>query len=105
MPLPLSGFQIDADQTLAEQIVARPVAAVKIARRRFDWQVNQPELLVDGDLGPYARVAGVFGGAVQPGIVAELAFLRDGVEDPESLAGAHVKPSHIALVVALAAAG
>src|SRR6266478_185199 len=105
VPLPLPGFQIYTDQTFAEQIVSRPVAPVKITCRGFDWQVNQPELLVHGDLGPHARVAGVFGRAVQPGVVAELAFLGDGVKYPETFARAHVEPAHVTFIVAHAAGG
>src|SRR5690242_17057594 len=76
------------------------MAAVEIASRRLHRKVNQAQLLVCRHLRPHSRVAGVFGGAVQPGVVAEFAFLGNCVEDPQALAGAHIKPAHIALVVA-----
>ena len=44
VPLPLAGLQIDADQAVAEQIVARPLAAVVIRGRRLHRQINQPEI-------------------------------------------------------------
>jgi hypothetical protein len=36
---------------------------------------------------------------VQPGVVAEFARRRDGVEDPQPLAGPHVEAAHVALDV------
>ena len=39
--------EIDAHQALAEQVVAGPLAAVEVRRRRLDRQVDQAELLVD----------------------------------------------------------
>ncbi len=76
------------------------MAAVVVAGGRFDGQVDQAELFVDGDLRPDAGVAGVLGRAVEPGIVAEFAFDRNGVEDPEALAGADVEAADVAFVVA-----
>ena len=57
VPLALAGLQIDADEALGEQVVAGPVAAVEVRRRRLDRQVDEAELLVDGDLRPDAGVA------------------------------------------------
>src|SRR5207249_8652864 len=78
---------------------ALTVASVKVASRRLDRKVDQPEPLIHADLGPDARVAGVFRRTVQPGVVAELALLRDSMEDPQPLAGAHVVPTDVALIV------
>src|ERR1035438_4935049 len=96
----LTGFEIYAAQRFAEQVGARTVAAVVIAGGRFDRQVDQAELLIHGDLRPDAGVAGVVGGTVFPAVVAQFVLERDGVEDPESLAGAHVEAAHVAFVVA-----
>src|SRR5256885_8645169 len=79
------------------------MAAVKIAGGRFDGQIDKAELFVDGDLRPYASVAGVFGRAFFPCVVAELAFFRDGMKNPETLAGANVEAANVSLIVAHAA--
>src|SRR5690242_759230 len=103
MPFALAGFQIDADKRFAEEIVAGTMAAVKIAGWRFDWQIDKAELLVDGDLRPDACVAGVFGGAFFPSVVAELAFFRDRVKNPETFAGTDVEAANVSFIVVHAA--
>ena len=87
VPEALAGLQIDGDEALAEQIVAGPMAAEVVAGRNLDRQVRDAELFVDGHLRPDAGVAGVGPRVLQPRVVAELAGLRNGVEDPEPLAG------------------
>src|SRR5262249_35494209 len=97
-----AGVEIHGEQRLAEQPVARPVRAVVVAGRLLDREIDRLELLVDGDLRPDARIARVLGRAAQPALGAELAGLRDGVEDPEPLARAHVVAADEALHVARA---
>ena len=41
-------------------------------------------------------------GSFEPRVGAEFARLRNRVEDPEPLAGAHVEPAHVPLLVGLA---
>src|SRR5439155_27373001 len=53
-------------------------------------------------LSPDSGVAGVGPGVLLPGVDSELARPRDGVEDPEPLAGADVESAHVALDVFLA---
>src|SRR5471032_882036 len=100
MPLALSGLQVDADQAFAKEVVAGAMAAIIIAGGGFNGKIHQAELFVHRDLAPDAGVAGILGRALLPGVVAELAFLGDGVEDPQALAGADVESAHVALVVA-----
>src|SRR6476620_7525442 len=79
------------------------MAAVKVAGWRFNGQIDKAELLVDGDLRPDAGIAGVFGGAFFPGVVAEFAFFWNGVKNPEALTGANVEAANLSLIVAHAA--
>ena len=96
MPLPLAGPGVQRDQTLGEQVVAAPVAAVPVVRRRRHRQVDEAELVVAAHHRPHVRVPGVLPGAVEPRLVAELAGLRNRVEDPAHLAGAHVVAADVA---------
>ena len=80
VPLALPGLQVDGDETLGEQVVAGPVPAVEVRRRRLDRQVGEAELFVDADLRPDAGVAVVRPRVLFPGVVAELARARNGVE-------------------------
>ena len=100
VPLPLAGLDIERDEALVEQRVARPVAAVIIARRHFDGQVDQAELEVRAHLRPHAHVAVLQGRFILPGVVAKLAGLRNRVENPQPLARLHVEAAHVALRVA-----
>ena len=90
VPHPLAGVGVEADDALREQVVAEPVAAVEVVRRRRDRQVDVAKFLVDRHHVPDVRVAAVLPGVVLPCVDAVLALLRNRVEDPLHLAGAHV---------------
>ena len=99
MPLLCARLEIEADEAFAVEIVAGTVAAVVVAGRRLDGQIDEAELFVHRHLAPYAGVAGVLGGAVEPRLVAGLALFRNRVEGPETLAGADVEAADVAFVV------
>ena len=90
VPDPLAGLGVQADQRVREQVVAGAVPAVVVGHRRADRQVDRAELRVGAHVRPDVRPAGPFPRLVAPGLVAELARLRNRVEDPLHLAGAHV---------------
>ena len=90
VPLALPGLAVDRDDALGVQVVAEPVAAVEIVRRRADGQVGGPGLLVDRDHRPDVRVAAVAPGTVLPGFDAEFILLGNGVKDPGQIAGRDV---------------
>ena len=73
VPDALAGARVEADQAIGEEIVAGAVAAVEIAGRRLDRDVDVAEFLVGAQRRPGAGVAGVLPGVVLPGLVAELA--------------------------------
>ena len=99
MPQTFACPELDGDDAFAEQVVAGPIPAVIVAGRHLDRQVRDPELFIDGDLRPDARVARVGGGLVLPCVRAELAGARDGVEGPEPLARPHVEAADVSLDV------
>src|SRR5215510_1228779 len=71
------------------------MAAVVVAGRQFDRQVRHAELLVDADLTPDAGIAGVRPRVALPRVVAKFAWRRNGVEDPEALAGSDVEAANV----------
>ena len=73
--------------------------AVEIARRALDGKIHVAKLFVGRQRRPRAGVPGVGPGIVQPGVVAELAGLRNRVEGPQPLARAHVPAADEALRV------
>ena len=90
VPDPLAGPGVDADQALRVQVVAVSVPAVLVVRGGRCRQVDVVELRVVRHPVPHVGVAGVLCRAVQPGLIACLVLLRDGVERPELPARAHV---------------
>src|SRR6188472_960505 len=105
VPFALSGFQIDTDDALGEEVVAWTMAAIVVGRRRFNWEVDEAGLLVDGDLRPHAGVAGLGPRLVLPRVVAEFAWPRNRVERPQQLAAAHIERAHQALGVVVGVDG
>src|SRR5580693_10008056 len=91
MPLAHAGLQVDADQALAIEIVARTLAAIVIRSGRFHRQIHQARLRIGRDLRPHASVAVVIGRAVLPSVIAKLALPWNGVEGPAQFAGSNVE--------------
>ena len=102
VPNALAGLHVEADEALSEQVVARPVSAIIIVRRRRQREVDVPELLVAARRRPHVGVPrvlprrAVLVEAGQPCLVTRLALARDRVENPELLAGPHVVAAHVA---------
>jgi hypothetical protein len=94
MPLALTGSEVDADQAVTEQVVARAVAAVIIRRGVFDGQVDQAQFLIHGHLGPDTGVAVGGPGTVLPSVVAEFTRTWNRVESPQKFAGVYVERAH-----------
>jgi hypothetical protein len=98
MPDALARPHVDGNQAVAEQVVAVALAAVHVARRTFDGQIDEAELRIGGHRTPHAGVTRVLGRARrEPRVVTELAFLRDRMERPQELARARVESAHIEL--------
>src|SRR5437870_13798456 len=72
------------------------MAAVVVACRHFNREVDQPELFVHANLPPDAGVARVGPGIVLPGFVSVLVGKRNGMENPEALAGPCVECADVA---------
>src|SRR5579864_3049305 len=100
-PLPLPGFQIDAHQAFAKQIVTRSVAAVIVRSGRLDREIDQAQIFIHGDLVPDTRVAVVGPRSIQPSVVAELAFPGDGVELPDLFPGPDIKRANQTLGIVM----
>src|SRR4029434_7461475 len=82
MPFSLARLEIDCHETLPKEIVSWAVSAVVVGGRSFNWEVNQSELFVDGDLSPNSRIAIDGPRTVLPGFTAKLARSRDRIESP-----------------------
>src|SRR5436190_24285836 len=90
VPPAFAGLDLEGDETLVEERVARPVAAVVIAGRHFDADVDETELQVGAELRPGAGVAVSRRGILEPRVVAVLTGRGNRVEDPQPPAGFHV---------------
>src|SRR5262249_32957167 len=87
-------LDVDGDQAVTEQIVARTMTAVEIRSGIFDRQIGDPRIFVDRDLRPHAGVAVHGPRIVLPGVVAELTRPGNRVEGPEQLARADIESTH-----------
>src|SRR5262245_7223233 len=99
VPLAPAGFEIDGYETVGEEIVAGPMAAVEIRGRRFNRQVHEAELFVNGHLIPDAYVAIEGPGVFLPRVVPEFPGPWNRVERPDLSTAADVERLHEALRV------
>src|SRR5215831_12410449 len=99
VPFALTGFQIDTDQTLAEQIVAGAMPSIEIGRRGFDGKIDKPQFFIYGNLSPDAGVAVGRPGIILPCVVAELSRLGNCVEGPQHFARTHIEGADLAFAV------
>ncbi len=81
---------IERQQTIAEQILALPVTTVKIKRRRAQRNVYRTFLLIKTHACPATHATGLFIGFFIPGIITELARLRNGMKGPGNFTGAYI---------------
>ena len=101
VPLQLTGVDVQANDAVAIEIVARTGAAVGVVGRIFDGHINQARFAVHGHGRPGAGVAVEVSRVLFPAFIAGLALLRDVVEDPEHLAGLGIERAGQALGVVL----
>ena len=96
VPHALAGLRVERHQRLGEQVGAGPMAAVEVVGRRAERQVDVAELFVGRHVRPHVGAAGVGPRIVAPRLVAELALLRNRMNRPQPLAGAHVEAADVA---------
>ena len=73
-----------------------PVGAVVVVGRRAGGEVGDAALGIDADLTPDIGAADVLVGLLRPGVVAELARMRNRTEAPDFLAGDDVVGADVA---------
>ncbi len=96
MPQALAGTRVEGHERGAEEVRARPVGAIVVVGRRPGREVGDPARGVDRNLSPRVRAADVLVGVLRPGVVAELARMRDRSEPPDFLAGDDVVGAKVA---------
>ena len=90
VPQSLTGRGIHGDEALGKQVVAQPMPAVPVVRRRADRQIDDSEFEVGAHDGPHVGVAGVGPGVILPRLDAVLVSLRNRVESPHLLTGTDI---------------
>ena len=91
MPDPLAGRRVEGEQGVGEEVGAHAVAAVEVGGGRAGGDEHQPPLVVHRHARPVVGGADAEPRVRRPGVVAVLAGMRDGAEDPPDLAGAGVE--------------
>ena len=95
VPDALAGRGVEGEQGVGEEVGAHAVAAVEVGGGRAGGDENEAPLVVHRHARPVVGGADAEPGVGRPGVVAELAGMRDGVEDPPHLAGAHVEGADV----------
>ena len=95
VPHALARLDVECDQRIREQVVARPPTAVPRGRGRRQRDVDVTELFIGRHRIPRAEVAGDFPRTVAPRVVAELAGLRHHVKRPQQPAGFGVEAADV----------
>src|SRR5262249_47003586 len=94
MPQPLPGLSVDRNDTVGEQIITMMTYPYEIRLRRAGSNVSNAANLIHCHAGP--AIGSVFLRPI-PGVVTELAFMRDGVKGPKLLPRHYVKAPDILL--------
>src|SRR5260221_14695700 len=99
MPVGIASPQTSSHKAMGTRFVPRSSAAIVVRGGRFHRQGHQPEVFVDRDLIPDARVAIYGPRAVFPGLLAQLAGPRDGVKIPKFFPRPYIEGANPALGV------
>src|ERR1700722_2420915 len=96
MPKIFSRSGIERQQAVAEETGAGTIGAIEIVSRGSQWKVGDSTLFVDRHPTPVVGPADVLPGVFGPGIVAKFARVRNGMKNPNHLAGKNVIGANIA---------
>src|SRR5262249_17973932 len=88
-----------------KEIAPRTMSAVIVRRWRFDRQIHEAEIFVDGDLGPDSGISIFRPRSVFPCFIAELTWPWNGVESPQLFSGAHIERTYQAFRVVVSGNG
>ena len=86
---------VERHEAVREEIVAGTIAAVEVEASGAERDERDAALLVDGDLAPVVNATRLLVRTFGPGVVPELTWMRNAVEDPGNLAGDHVVGLHV----------
>ena len=101
VPFALAGLCVQRHDALAEETVARLVAAPEVVGCALDGEIDHAQLGIGRHHRPDGCCAKVLPAVILPRVVAEFAGARNRVEGPQALAGADVEAAHIARRAAL----
>ena len=96
VPQPLAGLGVEREQAVGEEVLPDPIGAIEVVVRRAGRHIDDAALLVDRHRSPVVGAADVLVRLFRPGVVAELAGLRNRVELPHLLPGDDVVGADVA---------
>ena len=96
MPDALARPRVEREHGVGEQVVAEPVRAIKVERRRARRGEDHRAFCIDGHAGPRVRAAVDLVRLGQPRLVAEFARMRNRVKAPAQRAGLEVVGADVA---------
>jgi hypothetical protein len=96
MPQSLSGFRVQRDKAVAEQIVTGTVATVEIVSCGAEWNDRDATFFIDGQLTPIVNSTCGLIKFRWPRFISRFSGMGNGVEDPQELSCFHVITVNIA---------
>ena len=96
MPDAFTSVRPDAYETVTEEIVSKPMAAIHVACWRGQWKVDVSEFLIGAEVAPGVDRTGVLPRSAFPSLDTELAILRNRSESPPDFARLHVVGTYVA---------
>ena len=95
VPQVLAGVRVHRDHRRGEEVVAGTIDADAIVVRRAERHVENAAFRVERRVAPDVDARSIFRAALLPGVVAELARPRHGVEGPHQFAGPRVERARV----------
>jgi hypothetical protein len=95
MPEAFAGAGVEGEKAIAEKVCARAVGAIEIVFWAGGGNVDDAAFFIEREFAPGVGAADRFPGVFRPGVVAEFAFMRNGMEDPTQSAGANVEGADV----------
>ena len=96
VPDSLSGFGVEGEGAVAEEVLADTVSAVEVRCGRAESGEEDAVFGIEGVAGPGVGTGAIFPAFALPGVVSEFTGLGDGVESPDFFAGLDVEGANVA---------
>src|SRR5438132_393348 len=90
VPNPLARLSLEGKETISKQIVSHPIGSIEVKSSRTRRNEYQTSFFIEAYPAPTVGSPTILPGVPGPGVVTQLAGVRDGVKGPAKSARANV---------------